>query len=61
MCIDAKRFFSMYAPGIKNWRHKLRGRSSKNKPIDFTESDLLIIYKGIVEMKQVFFISMLEK
>lgn len=37
--IKAEKFFPKYCPQIKNYKRKISGRSSKGKPIDFTESE----------------------
>lgn len=48
--IKAAQFFPAYAPGVKNWKHKLRGVDGNGKPISFTEADRENIRKSITYM-----------
>jgi len=45
--LNASDFFPKYAPGVENWKHKLRGYSGKKKPMDFTQNDIVEITKGV--------------
>lgn len=48
--IKANHFFPQYAPGVRNWRHKCRGKDARNNPLNFTKQDISIIDKGIWNM-----------
>lgn len=45
--IKAAKFFPKYAPEVKNWKHKLRGKDGNKKPIDFSKEDKQMIKQGI--------------
>lgn len=48
--ISAKHFFADYAPAVKNFTHKMRGKDGHGKAIGFTEDDKKIISEGVREM-----------
>lgn len=48
--IIGKRFFPVYAPGVTNFTHKMRGKDGHGQPIDFTPLDHKIIRRGIRDM-----------
>lgn len=48
--IKAAKFFPTYCPEIKNWKHKLRGKSGKNVDISFTPEEIKQIKKGLVKL-----------
>lgn len=41
------KFFPMYAPGVTNWNHKMRGKDGHGKEINFTPDDLKAILSGM--------------
>lgn len=45
--IKAAKFFPKYAPGIKNWKHKLRGVDGNKKPIEFSAEEKKQIKQGV--------------
>lgn len=49
--LKAVNFFPRYAPGIKNWKHKLRGTDGNGKAIVFSFADLALIRKGVISME----------
>lgn len=50
--IQARNFFTTYAPDVKRYAHKVRGLDSNSKPIDFTEEDKRLIKAGLRKMMQ---------
>lgn len=58
--LDCSKFFPKYAPMVKSWKCKLRGYSSKKKPLNFTLEDYKNILSGIKKMQTEIFISTLE-
>jgi len=48
--IVAKFFFEVYAPGIKNFKHKLRGVDGNKKPIDFNDAEKSQIRAGLKKL-----------
>lgn len=48
--LSAKYFFADYAPGVKRFNHKMRGKDSNGKEIDFTENDKKAIITGLKKM-----------
>ena len=58
--LDCSKFFPRYAPGVKAWKYKLRGYSSKNKPLDFSFEDYKNIVAGLKKMATQIFISSIE-
>lgn len=45
--VPAKGFFETYAPGVKNYYHKMRGIDGNGKPIEFTRADRDAINTGV--------------
>lgn len=41
------KFFPVYAPGVTNWNHKMRGKDGHGKEINFTPDDLKAILSGM--------------
>ena len=58
--LDCSKFFPKYAPMVKGWKYKLRGYSSKKKPLNFTTEDYKNILAGLKRMSTEIFISTLE-
>jgi hypothetical protein len=48
--IVQKEFFPVYAPSIKCFIFKSRGKSAKNKPIDFSDDEKELIVNGVIKM-----------
>lgn len=48
--IVQKEFFPIYAPSIKCFIFKSRGKSAKNKPIDFSDYEKELIIDGVMKM-----------
>jgi hypothetical protein len=48
--INAASFFPKYAPGVKNRKHKMRGKNSKGNKTDFTVQDKTEIIIGAQKM-----------
>lgn len=51
--IKAATFFPTYAPGVKNWSHKMRGMNGRGNPLSFSLEDLNEINAGIDTMHKV--------
>ena len=49
--LNAGKFFKKYAPGVKNYYHKQRGKNGMGKPLTFSVDDLSHISAGIAKMK----------
>lgn len=48
--VIGKTFFPKYAPKVKNYQHKMRGKNGRGNPVDFSEEDVKHIMKGIDKM-----------
>lgn len=49
--IKAKHFFPVYAPAVKNWRHKMSKTDGHGGAIAFTEDDVKEIKRGVQRLK----------
>lgn len=45
--IKAAKFFPKYAPGVKNYKHKLRGKNGRGNETEFSHSDKELINSGV--------------
>lgn len=48
--VKANKFFARYAPGVRNYAHKLRGVDGNDKPIDLSDEDIKLIQAGAKKM-----------
>lgn len=48
--IKAAQFFPKYAPGVENWKHKLRGKNGRGNPLEFSVNDKAEIKKGLKKL-----------
>lgn len=48
--IKASQFFASYAPGVTQYKHKIRGLSGKSRPIEFNEEDKKTIKTGLKKL-----------
>lgn len=48
--VQAKKFFTELAPGIKSWYPKLKGRTSRGDAIEFSPSDHVKIQAGVATL-----------
>lgn len=48
--LQAKHFFPGYAKGVKNFKHKMRGKDGNGNPIEFSEEDRREIKAGVKVM-----------
>lgn len=48
--IKAEKFFQLYAPGVTNWKHKLRGVSGRGGELDFTKEDVALIKASLKQL-----------
>lgn len=48
--INASAFFRTYAPEVKNWAHKLRGKNGRGNHLEFSKQDKQIIYTGLSKL-----------
>jgi hypothetical protein len=48
--IKADKFFPVYAPEIKSYNHKMRGKNGRGNPVTFTPDEEKIIKKAIAKM-----------
>lgn len=44
------KFFPVYAPAVKNWKHKNRGVDGHGKPIEYTDEDRIAIKLGLEKL-----------
>lgn len=45
--INAEKFFKKYLPHIKRYKHKMRGKDSAGKPLDFSPDERKEIIKAL--------------
>lgn len=45
--LKADQFFPVYLPDIKNYKHKISGKSTKGQPLDFSEEEKKAIKKAL--------------
>lgn len=45
--INAEKFFKKYLPHIKRYKHKMRGKDSAGKPLDFSPEERKEIIKAL--------------
>ena len=50
--IKAETFFYLFLPQIKNFKHKIRGKSGRNKPLTFSDEDNELILWALEELKK---------
>lgn len=50
--IKAANFFPKYAPGVKDYKHKLSGKDSRGKEKYFTLADMRMIFRGVKRMSR---------
>lgn len=48
--IKGANFFPVFAPGVTNWTHKMRGKDGRGNPLSFTDQDLDQIRAGIQDL-----------
>lgn len=48
--IVANKFFPQYAPRVKSWKHKLRGKNGRGNPIEWSEQDKADIKAGLKKL-----------
>lgn len=48
--IKADKFFPKYAPGVKNYKHKIRGKNGRGNPLEFTARDKQLIEAGLIKL-----------
>jgi hypothetical protein len=54
--IKGAAFFPKYAPSVIDWKRKMSGKNSNGNDLDFSESDKLLIKKGLIKMfKEILF------
>ncbi len=45
--VKPRKFFPVYAPGVKNYYRKITGVNTRNNPLSFTDEDKLEIREGV--------------
>jgi hypothetical protein len=58
--LNCSEFFPRYAPGVDNWKNKLRGYSSRGKPLDFSQNDIVEILSGLKKFERDLFLFSVE-
>jgi hypothetical protein len=48
--IKADQFFAAYAPRVKSYKHKIRGRNGRDNPVEFSDDDKKEIKRGMKKM-----------
>lgn len=49
--IVASEFFPGYAPQVKAYKHKLRGKNGRGNPVDFNPQDVKHIRQGLIKLR----------
>lgn len=48
--IKADSFFRDYLPGLKNYKHKIRGKNGRGNPVEFTDQEKKEIKASVRKM-----------